>query len=197
MKGKHLHEDPGFAHYVLDKLNELIENAKKKHGLLFALYATPAEGLCHKWAEKDRQAFGKIPGVTDKAYYTNSFHVDVREHIPFDEKQEIESELFHKSNGGHISYNEFPHGNNKKAYEQAINLAMRLGLYYGINKELDMCNTCGYAGEINGECPNCGEKIKITRINRVCGYLGYETINGITRYNEGKEEEVHNRVKHF
>lgn len=196
MRGKHLHEDSEFANEVLAKLNHLINLAKQKYGLLFALYATPAEGLCYRWATQDQEEFGTIAGVTDKSYYTNSFHVDVRAHISFDRKQEIEAELFHQSNGGHISYNEFPRTDNLKAFEQAINLAMMNGLYYGINMELDMCMDCGYEGEISGDCPNCGGN-RVFRINRVCGYLGYHTINGDTRYNNGKLEEVENRVDHF
>lgn len=196
MEGKHLHEDPWFANLILEKLNDLIEEAKEKHGLLFALYGTPAEGLCYRWATKDQEEFGTIAGVTDKSYYTNSFHVDVREHISFDKKQEIEAELFHQSNGGHICYNEFPRTDNLKALEQAISYAMSLGLYYGINMELDMCMDCGCEGEIEGDCPSCGGN-RIFRINRVCGYLGYHTINGDTRYNNGKLEEVENRVDHF
>lgn len=196
MEGKHLHEDSWFANLILEKLNDLIEEAKEKHGLLFALYATPAEGLCYRWAENDQAEFGIIEGVTDKKYYTNSFHVDVREHIPFYRKQEIEAELFHQSNGGHISYNEFPNTDNLKAYEQAIDLAMANGLYYGINLELDMCMDCGHEGEFNGTCPICGST-NIYGISRVCGYLGYDQIQGDTRYNEGKLEEKNNRVKHF
>lgn len=196
MTGKHLHEDNGFAKKILEYLNEKIEKAKKETNMLIALYATPSEGLCDKFCRDDRDKFGVIKHVTDKKWYHNSFHVDSGVHINAIEKQKIESELFHLSNGGHIVYNEFPNVDNFEGYKAIIDNAMKLGLYFGVNKEISTCNTCGHQGDFLGKCPNCNSK-DVNTIDRVCGYLGWRQQNGETRYNEGKTAEVDQRSKHF
>lgn len=196
MTGKHLHEDSSFAKKVLEYLNEKIEKAKKETNMLIALYATPSEGLCDKFCRDDRDKFGAIKHVTDKKWYHNSFHVDSGVHINAIEKQKIESELFHLSNGGHIVYNEFPNVDNFEGYKTIVDNAMKLGLYFGVNKEISTCNTCGHQGDFLGKCPNCNSK-DVNTIDRVCGYLGWRQQNGETRYNEGKTAEVDQRSKHF
>lgn len=194
--GKSLHEEPELAEHTLHILNKLIEEGKKLTGLRLALYSTPAESLCEKFLKADRQLFGTIVGVTDKDYYTNSFHVDVRANIPADKKQEIECKLFHKATGGRIVYNEFPHTKNLLAITQCIRYAMHLGLYYGINLQLDTCLDCGNREDIPTKC-KCGST-NILRINRICGYLSYTSNElGYNMVNKGKTDEITKRVKHF
>lgn len=196
MRGCELAEDPSFALKVLTHLNMRIEEAKDKHNLLFALYGTPAEGLAYKFRDKDYAKYGEVEGVTDKKYYMNSFHVNVKTHVDWRTKQDIEDPLFHKSNGGHIVYNEFGTAKNFKAIKEAIDYAMKYGKYYGINLELDKCADCGAEGEFAGfVCPVCGS-VNILAIARVCGYLSYRLVDGDTRFNKGKEQETEHRVDH-
>lgn len=192
MTGKNLHEDNSFAIEVLKELQRLIEEAKEKHGLLFALYSTPSEGLCHTFRNKDFKKFGVIEGVTDKEYYMNSFHVDVKAHVSALEKQKIETPMFDIATGGRIIYNEFPNRKNTTAMKQMVDVAMKTGKYYGINMQLDQCNQCGHDGEFTDKiCTNCGSD-DIISVNRVCGYLSYDH-----RLNDGKKQEKDNRVDHF
>lgn len=194
---KGIHEDSEIAVQTLQYLSSLIETATKKHGLLFALYSTPSESLCYRFLLADRKKFGVVEGVTDKEYYTNSFHVWVKEPIKALDKQDVEKPLFDLAKGGRIVYNEFPHTHNKLAIEQCIDYAMKNGLYYGINLQLDTCLECGNKGEFeNHICNNCGSD-SIISINRVCGYLGYSVIENETRFNDGKLAEVRERVDHF
>lgn len=196
MRGCELADDSSFALKVLTHLNMRIEEAKNKHKLLFALYATPAESLAYKFRDKDYAKYGEVRGVTDKKYYMNSFHVNVKTHIDWKTKQDIENPLFHNSNGGHIVYNEFGTAKNYKAIKEAIDYAMKYGKYYGINLELDKCAKCGAEGEFAGfVCPVCGST-DILAIARVCGYLSYRRVDGDTRFNKGKEQETEDRVDH-
>lgn len=195
--GESLHENPQIARHTLNHLNFLIEKAKKETGLRLALYSTPAESLCFKFLKADRDKFGVINGVTDKEYYTNSYHCDVRAELDADKKQEIEADLFHRAEGGRIVYNEFPHTRNIPAIEQCVEYAMQQGLYYGVNLQLDTCLGCGHQAEIDNTCPNCGST-NILKINRICGYLGYSSNeNGVNMVNTGKTDEIKKRVDHF
>lgn len=197
MTGKQIHEDNTFANKVLNKLTELKDKAIEDHGLLFALYGTPSEGLCYKFRNLDREKYGEINKVTDKEYYMNSFHVDVKAQVNPIEKQNIELPLFNISKGGRIHYSEFPNTKNKEAIKQVIDEGMKKGFYEGVNLELDSCDDCYAQGEFkDGICPKCGSG-NITEINRVCGYLSYKKIKGDTRFNNGKIHEVINRVDHF
>ena len=137
-----------------------------------------------------------IPNVTDKDWYHNSFHVASNHKLSATDKQLIESPLFHRSNGGHIVYNEFYTVDNFEAFSTIIDYAMKEGLYYGINLELGKCNDCNYEGTIFNECPEC-KSSNVAGITRCCGYLGYKLKDGDTRYNKGKNAEVENRVRHF
>lgn len=202
LTGMSIVDYPAIGHRVMDKLNMLAEKYTNKHGLLFSIYATPAESLCHTMLQKDRNEFGIVAGVTDKDWYTNSFHVDVRNKIALDKKMETEAQFFHKSRGGRISYTEFPMVQNYEAGLTAVNYAMELGLYYGINLNMDLCNDCGHRDEFQKDtsnnvlCPMCHSD-NVISINRNCGYLGYTKLNGDTRMNKGKQAEIDNRVKHI
>lgn len=196
MTGKHLHEDNAFGIKTLRYIQDKIERAKVKHGKLIAMYGTPSEGLCDKLCRADRKEFGTIPFVTDKKWYHNSFHVGSNFDIDAIAKQKAELPMFHISTGGHIMYNEFDNVDNFEAFKEVVDFAMKNGEYYGPNTEQATCNECGAKGEFTDKCGKCGST-NITVIDRVCGYLGYKNVNGNTRYNEGKNAEVENRVKHF
>lgn len=197
MIGKEIHEDNSFAIEVLEYLNKRTDEAKDKYGMMFAVYGTPAESLAHTFRNKDFAKYGLIKGVTDKEYYMNSFHVNVKAQINGIEKQRIESPMFHLSKGGRITYNEFPNITNLEGYKALVDNAMLDGKYFGGNFELDFCNVCGFKGEFTDyKCTECGSE-DITMIDRVCGYVSYRKLNGDTRYNKGKYEEVEHRVDHF
>lgn len=192
-----IHEDNNLGVEILAKLNQWITEAKEETGLMLALYSTPSESLCYRFLLADRKKFGLIEGVTDKEYYTNSFHVWVKEKVGAMDKQDIEKPMFDIAKGGRIVYNEFPHTHNKLAILQCINYAMSLGLYYGINLQLDTCLECSHSGEFtNKVCTNCGSN-HIISINRVCGYLGYSVVENDTRFNAGKLAEKEDRCDHF
>lgn len=182
---------------ILNHIKNKIDIATKETGLLFALYSTPSESLCYRFLLKDRDKFGVVKGVTDKDYYTNSYHVNVRDKISALDKQDAEKPMFDIATGGRIVYNEFPHTHNKKAMQQCIDYAMSLGLYYGVNLQLDTCLDCDNSGEFKDKvCSKCGSD-HIVSINRVCGYLGYSVVDKNTRFNKGKLAEVKDRCDHF
>lgn len=196
MTGKEIHEDNSFAKEVLEYLNKLVDEAKKEHGLLFALYSTPAESLCHTFRNKDFKKHGEIKGVTDKDYYMNSFHVNVKAKITPFEKMDIEKPLFDLAKGGRIMYVEVPKSGNFLVHKQLCDKAMEDGLYFGINEKLDSCCDCGQMGEYKeGHCTFCNSP-NIVRISRVCGYLSYRQVQQDSRYNMGKEQENDDRVEH-
>lgn len=171
-------------------------------GFGFSLYATPSENLCDRFCRLDRAKFGEVKGVNDKEYYTNSFHLDVNEKVnPFD-KVDFESDYHRLSNGGHISYCEFPNvRQNLEGLETVWDYAMHHLAYFGTNTPADKCLECHFEGEfkIDSEgfhCPKCGNSDSKTMsvIRRVCGYLGSPNARG---FNHGKNCEVISRVKHF
>lgn len=197
LTGQQLHENHGLGVHILEHIDKLIQEAKEETGLRLAMYSTPAESLCYKFLEKDKEEFGVIEGVTDKAYYTNSFHMDVNAKLDVDQKMQLELPMFNIATGGRIVYNEYPHTKNKKAIMDCVRYAMSLGLYYGINLQLDTCLGCGHQDEIEGACPKCGST-NILSINRICGYLGYtSTDTGDNAVNKGKYDEIVRRVDHF
>lgn len=169
---------------------------KKEYSLNFGVYYTPAENLCFTSMKKFKAKYGEIPNVSDKKFFTNSMHVPVwKEMSPF-EKINIESELTGYSSAGCITYVELESSvkNNIDALEQIVNYAMDHDIpYFAVNVPNDMCTNCGYTDEIGEECPICGCKI-IRRLRRVTGYL---TGDYIEAFNEGKQQEVDYRVKHF
>lgn len=197
------HTDPKgkeFAMRVMEHLNDAVNKWKAETNIGFALYGTPAESLCYKFARIDKERFGTIEDVTDKGYYTNSYHIDVREKINAFDKLAFESEFQKMSRGGAISYVEIPNmRNNIDALEELVKFIYDNIQYAEFNTKSDYCHVCGYDGEIKinkdneWECPQCGNKdhSKMTVVRRTCGYLGENF------WNTGKTKEIKNRVLHL
>ena len=193
-------EGHDFAIRVMRHLRETVDRWKKETNIGFALYGTPAESLCYKFARIDKEKFGTIKDVTDKGYYTNSYHVDVREKIDAFAKLSFESEFQKISSGGAISYIEIPNmQKNIDALETAVKFIYDNIQYAEFNTKSDYCHVCGFDGEIilnkdnEWECPNCGNKdhSKMTVVRRTCGYLGENF------WNAGKTKEIKQRVMHL
>lgn len=168
---------------------------KKEYSLNFGVYYSPAENLCYTAMKKFREKYGIIKNVSDRDFFTNSMHVPVwKEMSPFD-KIDIESQLTGYSSAGCITYIELDSGikNNLQALEQIVNYAMDKDIpYFAVNVPVDECLDCGYSGEFNSNCPECGSE-NIQQLRRVTGYL---TGNYKTAFNKGKQQEVQMRVKH-
>lgn len=193
-------EGHDFAVKVMKYLRKTTDKWKKETNIGFALYGTPAESLCYKFARIDKERFGTIKDVTDKGFYTNSYHVDVREEIDAFEKLSFESEFQKISSGGSISYIEIPNMNkNIEALETLVKFIYDNIQYAEFNTKSDYCHVCGFDGEITlnddneWECPNCGNKdhSKLTVVRRTCGYLGENF------WNTGKTKEIKQRVMHL
>ena len=193
-------EGHDFAIKLMKELRKTVDRWKEETNIGFALYGTPAESLCYRFAKIDKQRFGTIKDVTDKGYYTNSYHVDVREKIDAFEKLEFESEFQKISSGGAISYIEIPNmQKNIPALESVVKFIYDNIQYAEFNTKSDYCHVCGFDGEIiinkdnEWECPNCGNKdhSKMTVVRRTCGYLGENF------WNAGKTKEIKQRVMHL
>ena len=191
--GKTIYEDKSeFASQVLQYINDYANRRKKEDGVLYAIYGTPAESLCGLQVKQFRKKYGIVKGVSDREYFSNSFHMHVSEDITPIEKQDAEYKCFHLSNGGNIMYNRFTSDSNKEAYVTLIRRAMRMGYYYGCNQSKDYCTKCGSEFMDMDSCPNCGSN-DIVRIERVCGYLGFSRVGDKTRMNDCKLEEIKDR----
>ena len=193
-------EGQEFALKIMRTLRDHCEKWKKETGLGFGLYGTPAESLCYRFARIDKERFGTIKDVTDKGYYTNSYHVDVREHIDAFSKFKFESQFQKISSGGAISYVEIPNmRHNLQALEDVVKFIYDNIQYAEFNTKSDYCHVCGFDGEIiinddnEWECPVCHNKdqrkMNVTR--RTCGYLGENF------WNVGKTKEIKARVLHL
>lgn len=191
--GKSLVEDREFSHEVMDYINKEVERFKEEDGLLYAMYAVPAESLCGTQVEQFVDKYGVIKNVSDKPYFSNSFHCHVSEQISPIIKQDIESEFWDSFNGGKIQYCRYPLGYNKKSIKTLVRRAMKLGLYEGVNLDLCYCEDCGHKAVEMHICTNCGSE-NLTIIDRMNGYLGYTRINGKSRYNKAKMAEIQDRV---
>ena len=202
MKGVPHTEPEGeeFALKVMKHMREKCDEWKAETGLGFALYGTPAESLCYRFARIDKEKFGTIKDVTDKGYYTNSYHVDVRQKMDAFSKFKFESQFQPISSGGCISYVEVPNmEHNLKAMEDVVKFIYDNIQYAEFNTKSDYCHECGFTGEIKinddleWECPNCGnkDKNKMNVARRTCGYLGENF------WNVGKTKEIKSRVTHL
>ncbi len=191
-----------FAIAVVETLKQATDQWRHETDLGFSLYSTPSESLCARFCELDTKEFGVIPGVTDKGYYTNSFHLDVEKKVTPYDKILFEKPYPRIASGGFICYGEFPNlQHNLKALEDVWDFSYRHVPYYGTNTPIDECFRCGFQGEFNCTakgfcCPACAnhdlQSISVTR--RVCGYLGAPNARP---FNAGKQEEVKRRVKHL
>ena len=196
--GKNHAEDKdvhAFALKVVERINEYAKEASERNDLNFSCYATPAEGLCHTAAKALRKQYGVIPNVTDHEFLTNSHHVPVWHEIGIFEKLAVESPFCKYPTGGCITYVELDSTfvKNTKAIEQIIDYAFKeLNIpYLAFNFPIDSCLDCGFQGEFNDTCPECGSE-NIQQLRRVTGYLTTD----YRHFNKGKQSEVEHRVKH-
>ncbi len=197
------HTDPvgeEFALRVMNHMKEAADRWRDETNIGFSLYGTPAESLCYRFARIDLEKFGEIKNITDKGYYTNSYHVDVREKIDAFSKFSFESQFQKISSGGSISYVEIPNmRHNLEALEEVVKFIYDNIQYAEFNTKSDYCHVCGYDGEIKinddleWECPQCGNKdhSKMNVTRRTCGYLGENF------WNVGKTKEINARVMHL
>ncbi len=197
----HTHPDgQDFALAVMKRLRKACDDWREQTNIGFALYGTPAESLCYRFARIDRERFGTVQDVTDKGYYTNSYHIDVREPVDAFEKFAFESQFQKISTGGCISYVEIPNmRHNLEALKSVVRFIYDNIQYAEFNTKSDYCQCCGYDGEIQinedfqWECPSCGNKdqSKMNVTRRTCGYLGENF------WNVGKTKEIKSRVMHL
>ena len=203
--GEHPFDNPvlqDFLRRVVSHLATTARRWKRESGWGFSLYSTPSESLCHRFCKLDTARYGEIPGVTDKGYYTNSFHLDVARKVNPFEKIQYEKGYSDSASGGHISFVELPNmRHNLKALERIWDHAIEHVPYFGTNTPVDSCGQCGFMGEALATaegftCPDCGNRdsVSLSVTRRVCGYLGSPNARP---FNAGKQKEVIRRVKHL
>lgn len=189
-----------FAMRVITHLRDTCTKWKEETNIGFSLYSTPAESLCYRFARYDKEHFGNIEHITDKGWYTNSYHVTPTENINAFDKLDFEAQFQPIASGGHISYVEIPNlQNNLEAIREVVKYIYNHIQYAEFNTKSDYCQVCGYDGEIKvnenneWECPQCHnkDKSKMNVIRRTCGYLGENF------WNEGKTKEIASRVMHL
>ncbi|WP_342571279.1 anaerobic ribonucleoside triphosphate reductase [Paenibacillus sp. FSL R5-0749] len=200
--GRHHGQDPHVhreALNIIRTMREFCDQMSEQHNLNITLFATPAEGLSGKFTKIDRARYGLIPGVNDREYYTNSFHIPVYHTLPAYRKIELEAPFHTLCNAGAISYVELD-GNvraNTAAFLRIVQYALAQDIgYFSINHPIDRCPACGYEGVIGDVCPGCEaheNHVHFQRLRRVTGYL---TGDYKVRFNAAKQAEVRDRVKH-
>lgn len=190
---KSLVEDNAFTLKVVKYIYDKLQEFKNEDQIAYSIYGTPAESLSGKQILQFRKKYGIIERVSDRDYLSNSFHCHVSEDISPVKKQELENEFWKYFSGGRIMYNRFYNDTNFDAFISLIELAMEKGFYYGINLSKTYCEDCGYEFiELSSNCPKCNSE-NLTKIDRVCGYLGFSKINGSTRMNDSKMAEIKDR----
>ena len=199
---EHNKEAHDFAVSITKAMHDLCARWEDEEGYHFSLYSTPAESLTDTFCQDDIKKFGRVEDVTDKEYYTNSFHYDVRKHpTPF-EKLEFEEDFPYQAAGGFIHYCEYPNlRQNPKALEAVWDWAYDHVGYLGTNTSIDQCFKCGFKGEFEAtergfKCPQCGNSDPATCdvVKRTCGYLGNPQQRPMVH---GRHEEIIHRVKHM
>ncbi len=184
---------------IISHMRDRMDETSRQFNMNFTLLATPAEGTAGRFVKMDREIFGEIDGVTNREYYTNSFHVPVYYEITAFEKINIEAPYHEFTNAGHITYIELDGDptQNLDAFEKVVRAMKEAGVGYGsINHPVDRDPVCGYTGIIGNTCPKCGREegdIKFQRIRRITGYL----VGTLDRFNDAKRAEERDRVKHF
>lgn len=191
--GKSIREDGEFALEVMQYIQRYIDRIKEEDQILYAIYGTPAESLCGLQIEQFRKIYGIIENVSDKPYVSNSFHCHVSEQMSPIEKQDKEERFWGYFNGGKIQYCRYNLGYNIEAIKTLVLRAMEKGFYEGVNLAMCYCEDCGYQQVEMDVCPKCSSS-KITKIDRMNGYLGFTRVHGETRYNEAKNAEIKDRV---
>ena len=203
LTGKHHGESPEAQRLGLEIVGHMrsyVDKISRERGMNYTLIATPAEGLSGRFVRMDRARYGSIPGVTDRDYYTNGFHVPVYYDISAFDKISIEAPYHALTNGGHISYVELDGDptDNLEAFEAVIRHMKDCGMGYGsVNHPVDRDPVCGYNGIIEDVCPQCGRReeehgVPFERIRRITGYL----VGTLDRFNDAKRAEESDRVKH-
>lgn len=184
---------------IIRHMRQRMDDTSKKYKMNFTLLATPAEGLSGRFVRMDRELFGSIEGITDREYYTNSFHIPVYYEINAFDKIRLEAPYHELTNAGHITYVEMDGDptQNLQAFEKIIRAMKEAGIGYGsINHPVDRDPVCGFTGIIGNTCPSCGREegdIKFERIRRITGYL----VGSLERFNDAKRAEERDRVKHI
>jgi len=183
---------------IIEHMRKRMDEASKTFKMNYSLIATPAEGIAGRLVKIDRERFGEIEGITDREYYTNSFHIPVYYKINIFDKIRQEAPYHNLTNAGHITYVEFDGdiSKNIEVFEKVIRVMKEEGIGYGsINHPVDRDPVCGYSGIINHKCPKCGREedgVKFERIRRITGYL----VGTLDRFNDAKKSEERDRVKH-
>jgi ribonucleoside-triphosphate reductase len=182
---------------IIGHMRRRMDDASAQHKLNFTLLATPAEGLSGRFVKIDKKVYGVLPGITDRDYYTNSFHIPGYFKIPAFEKIRLEAPYHAMTNAGHITYIEMDGdpSDNLEAFEKVIRYMNECGAGYGsVNHPVDRDPICGFAGIIKDQCPGCGrweDDVPFERIRRVTGY-----ISTLERFNNAKRSEESQRIKH-
>lgn len=194
IEGKPLHEsDRREINKVVDYLVKKVAQFSEEDGYLYKWYGVPAESLSSTQLNQFKSRYGVIEGVSDREYFSNSFHCHVSADITPFEKQDLEEELFHKIEGGHIQYTRFNNPENIGAIKSTVLRGMSKGFYSGVNFDLVICESCGHRPSEEVEiCPNCGSD-KVMVQSRACGYISYKKVGGDTRFNDGKLAEMRDR----